>query len=125
MLPFFKPKKGFMIAGGGLETAAGGGGGSGINFSTNEVDTGDIWSDGKKIYCRVLEGESNSQTNTVDISTLGVSQILNVCGFCIDDNTTYGVDYWSATSTTLTTRWPASVDTGSPYKVVIYYTKAN
>lgn len=28
MLPFFKPKKGFMIAGGGLDTVGGGGGGS-------------------------------------------------------------------------------------------------
>lgn len=30
MLPFFKPKKGFMLAGGGLEISSGGGGGGSV-----------------------------------------------------------------------------------------------
>lgn len=34
MLPFFKPKKGFMIAGGGLETSSGGGGGGSYTLPT-------------------------------------------------------------------------------------------
>lgn len=51
MLPFFKPKKGFMIAGGGLDTAGGGGGGGGgVNYSQTEFATRDKWVDGKTIY---------------------------------------------------------------------------
>lgn len=64
MLPFFKPKKGFMIAGGGFETSTGGGGGGGgfspPQFSTTETDTGYKWIDGKTIYSRVITDTFNS-----------------------------------------------------------------
>ena len=55
MLPFFKPKKGFMIAGGGLETTGGGGGGGGgstLNFSVNETKIGTF--NGKDLFSRII-----------------------------------------------------------------------
>ena len=67
MLPFFKPKKGFMIAGGGLETSSGGGGGGGggqsIHFSTSEFSTGWTWTDNKPIYGIVKHVTSGSTTD--------------------------------------------------------------
>lgn len=56
MLPFFKPKKGFMVAGGGLETSAGGGGGggggAGLSFTDDETAVGTFGSD--TLYCRKI-----------------------------------------------------------------------
>lgn len=42
MLPFFKPKRGFVVAGGGLDT--GGGGGSSPTHTTTELLSSDIFS---------------------------------------------------------------------------------
>ena len=66
MLPFFKPKKGFMIAGGGLDTGGSGGGGSSdtytrydlSNYAINisgqtTIDTGCLGFDGVSGYLKL------------------------------------------------------------------------
>ena len=56
MLPFFKPKKGFMVAGGGLEASSGGGGGgSGITFSVEETKIGTF--NGKDLFSRIIPAD--------------------------------------------------------------------
>ena len=73
MLPFFKPKKGFMVAGGGLETSSGGGGGGGgssYNYSTTKYDTGKKWLNGNTVYGLVIEGNLPATTTATTIATI-------------------------------------------------------
>lgn len=46
---------------------------SGINYSTNEIDTGDKWIDGSPIYCKVF---SISDFITLTFSSSNVTQIV-------------------------------------------------
>lgn len=75
MLPFFKPKKGFMVAGGGLETTAGGGGGGGgggISIDTTPTQVGTLGT--TPIYSKRIilsEGVSVSTTSGAVVETQG------------------------------------------------------
>lgn len=52
-----------------LEENAGGGGATSWDYSTDEVDTGQKWTDGKEIYCKVLHGTFNMVANTALVLT--------------------------------------------------------
>lgn len=69
MLPFFKPKKGFMLAGGGLEASSGGGGGGGgsssLDFSTTETKIGTF--NGKDLFSRIIPASDFYYTQKVSI----------------------------------------------------------
>ena len=58
-------------------------------YSTDEIDTGKTWIDGKKIYRRVIETTSPTAANTdVAIYTFnGVDSFINISGYII--NTSY------------------------------------
>ena len=79
MLPFFKPKKGFMIAGGGLDTAGGGGGGGGgssVDYSTTKFDTRKKWIDGRTIYGIVVSGNLPNTTSETTIATISTMDLV-------------------------------------------------
>lgn len=62
--------------------------GVGKTYSTTEFDTGEKWTDGKTIYCKVLEGGSVSGGGTTNVST-GVNNIdkmLDSYGFAYDSS---------------------------------------
>lgn len=83
MLPFFKPKKGFMIAGGGLDTAGGGGGGGGgsYNYATTKYDTGKKWIDGRSVYGLVIEGNLPTTTTATTIATISnMDELVSIHG---------------------------------------------
>ena len=66
-----------------IEDHGGGGGGGGITYSTTEFDTGDKWTDGRSIYCKVITGTFASTVQK--ITTDGFYDIvLDVKGFCTD-----------------------------------------
>lgn len=59
-------------------------GGSSWNYSTSEVNTGQKWTDGKDIYCRVFEDDNKTFTdNSWNNNVLGTSNItiINFYGF--------------------------------------------
>ena len=78
MLPFFQPKKGFMIAGGGLETSSGGGGGGGgsVHYSTEPRIVGK-WYDGRDCYEVTIVTTSNS----IDVSSYNIDEFYCVGGY--------------------------------------------
>ena len=65
MIPFFKSKKGWQMAGQGLDSSGGGGGTHLPDFSTEEFDTGRKWTDGKEIYGKVVVLNSSTQSYTL------------------------------------------------------------
>lgn len=82
-LPFFKAKKGWQFAGGGLPSdSSGGGGGSGINYSTEEQLTSATWVDGKPIYYKTvaLNISGGMQDTAHGISNLGY--VVDIRGAC-------------------------------------------
>lgn len=99
MLPFFKPKKGFMIAGGGLETSGGGGGGGGgssfPDLSTDETNTGIKDVDGKDIYMKVFTTLTVEDNYSRVISIDNLYKILDIHGYIQHANYQYGLQYWT------------------------------
>lgn len=90
MLPFFKPKKGFMVAGGGLETSSGGGGGGGggkIDYTTEEQNTGLKWINNKPVYQKTvtLLSLSNSSNTLLE----NVDDVINISGFILREGGVY------------------------------------
>lgn len=139
MLPFFKPKKGFMMAGGGLETSSGGGGGGGgggaYAISTTETKTNFTYM-GDDVYCKAYNIDisatlgSGSTTFTsgetqikklLDSSLSLESKIGNVYahevikGF-IKVTPNYGEIMWVGTSAYNISDWQNGV-------LILYYTK--
>ena len=83
MLPFFKPKKGFMIAGGGLETSSGGGGGGGSSnvpaFYEDETEIGTL--NNKPLYARTFTGMTTTSNVTIPIGNLSFFNVVNNASF--------------------------------------------
>lgn len=52
-------------------------------YSQNEIDTGKIWIDGKKIYRKVilLPAIAKSKEHRIDLSSLAVSSYIQLYGF--------------------------------------------
>ena len=55
------------------------------DYSTNEIDTGKKWIDGKKIYRRVFTGTTSSNGST-EIALGIIDNIINVSGYIKIDN---------------------------------------
>lgn len=106
MLPFFKPKKGFMMAGGGFETSSGGGGGGGgssiPDFSTDEIDTGVKWVDGKKIFRKTYvntEGINMTPATSVPAGINNIGNMLSIVGTYYSGNKYLPINYYESSST--------------------------
>lgn len=132
MLPFFKPKKGFMIAGGGLDTAGGGGGGGGFPpFSTDETDTGMKWIDGKSIYMKsyYIESVTADKSKIDDLTNIDLMFAFGAVKFN-SDNAQYSTPFYYTSS--IYTNILCDSDGiyvrsnrayMSNYKITIFYTK--
>ena len=79
MLPFFKPKKGFVFAGGGLETASGGGGGGGTanvpTFYEDETEIGTL--NNKPLYARTFTGVTTTSGVSIPIGNLSFFNVVS------------------------------------------------
>jgi len=106
MLPFFKPKKGFMIAGGGLEASAGGGGGSGgVNFSTSEFPTHCKWIDGKDIFGTTLNVTVADTYTNIDIANIITNKdVVDITGMLTDGADKYPCNWYLDSSYNVATR---------------------
>lgn len=115
----------------------------GGNYTTSEVNTGFLYTDGKTIYKRTFSGTITSASNartTTSLIASGVSTIIDSHGYISDPNNDqintghtwisaagalYLTSYIQKTSTgaaTLTS-FCTVVRTNTPYSVTIYYTK--
>lgn len=112
MLPFFKPKKGFMIAGGGLETSAGGGGGGGSsrNWSTDETVIG--YQNNKPVYSKSFNNLTLEGTN---VNIVMPSDTINICvdptrsyKIGTDNGNTVGFGYYASETDKLQGYWRQS-----------------
>ena len=65
---------------GSLYATKGGGGAGGINYSTEEQDTGLTWIDGKKIYQKTFAYEGNQTTNEHVIDNFYIDTLVDVKG---------------------------------------------
>ena len=124
-----KVGEGLEIVDGALNVTVSGG----FDYSTDEVDTGQKWIDGKSIYCKVLENVTtnvNSYTTDKDTGVAKIETLIyaflnskssggyvfnDYCGFCRLDNT----------GETSKIAWNiiASGAAGSGLKCIIFYTK--
>lgn len=106
------------------------------NYSTDEVNTGKIWTDGKPIYRKVFNGnlsnDSNTQTVTHSISNIGT--VTSIFGTIYDGSSG---QYWSALcysstdwcnvrfdNTNMYLNHGGSNLNGKVYKVIVEYTKS-
>ena len=67
MLPFFKPKKGFMLAGGGLEASSGGGGGGGASPIIDTTERKVMTLNGRDVYARVIPSADFKYHETINM----------------------------------------------------------
>lgn len=66
-----------------LENAETGGGSGGIDYSTDEQDTGLKWIDGKKIYQKTIQKDSTNVSGTdvsIDVTSLNIDSCINLFG---------------------------------------------
>ena len=68
-----------------VETDGGGGGGTNIDYSEGVVDTGDKWTDGKKIYAVAVAGTTPATAGSGasvgdDLTDLGIDSIVSIEG---------------------------------------------
>lgn len=128
MLPFFKPKKGFMLAGGGVETSSGGGGGGGggfsINFSTDEQEVG-TWVDGSTVYMKTYHQTNGGYDCTISELTDANSFVIDAfaSGIETQNYTWVSYDSWALSSTALTFKFADSRYTSERYATVLYIKK--
>lgn len=64
---------------------------TGYDFSTDEVDTGQKWIDGKSIYCKVIDDQSvtvpgGSTFGTIDLSSLNIDTPVRCYVSSSDEN---------------------------------------
>lgn len=83
MLPFFKPKRGFVVAGGGLDTGGGGGGTSGSHtYSTTPKKVG-TWIDGRDVmeFSFMVDfpsGASGRDTSLFTFASVGANNLETI-----------------------------------------------
>lgn len=131
MLPFFKPKKGFQFAGGGLETSSGGGGGGGGGSTPIIPDNGEVkvFSIGSKdVYaCHISNPRMDAYINDSWLMALNIGDILGC--FATTSNgqmaggSTFNIEtiYFNNSGLYIDT----SGSGWSIADIVIFYTKAN
>lgn len=86
--------------------SGGGGGGSGVNYSTNEVNTGVKYIDNKPVYQKTIV--LNNATNGATLAT-GVEHVIECSGYVTDSSgTEVAIPY--AVSTTTAGVWKDNTD---------------
>lgn len=161
-LPFFKGKKGYQFAGGGITSDGGGGSlpiastdtlggikvGNGLSitsegvlsssggdvYTTDEVDTGAVWIDGKHIYRKVLTNNELASYGDKEYEWLNcpIEMVVSLNACCYDPNnygriSLIGMDYYktltvSGDTTLMIFMAEAKTNNYTRYAIV-YYTK--
>lgn len=130
MLPFFKPKKGFMVAGGGLETSGGGGGGGGGNApiipDNGEVKVFTIGN--KDVYaCHLSNPRMDAYNNDSWLFDLNIGDVLG-CFATTSTGHMVGGSTYNIETIYFTTSGLYIDTSGSGWSIadiVIFYTKSN
>lgn len=118
---------GVNVSSDGTISVSGGGGGSSYNFSTDEVNTGHKWIDGKDIYVRVIENVGKFDTNVVKItkSTYNIDLVIYAYGQLQPSGST-GSIYGSTNfyqDSSVYVRFTEQIGT-KVATLVVYYTKS-
>lgn len=111
----------------------GGGSGSGITYSTSEVDTGKIWIDGKHIYTKVFVFDTIAKNDTLIDLGFTLDTLLNVTGEMDNGDYKFPVNtVWVSTTNIYCliisnnkTQFIARTPLACSCKIIIEYTKVD
>ena len=112
-----------------LENAEGGSGAGGIDYSTEEQDTGLKWTDGKKIYQRTISSsavslnENSWGTIYNDTSIGNIAQLINV-QYQNSNGGLYNAFNYKTSGNNLQAIYFSNIDISAGAKFTIQYTKS-
>ena len=106
---------------------------AGINYSTEEVLTGDTWIDGKPIYKKVITGTLPSATTNTLLTTLEeLESLVNISGYLIPSsnpndftpiNCYYNANYYFAVWMANKKDIYSNASFAGNYTLIVEYTK--